>query len=44
MTYLNIRIEEEDKQMLKKYAGKYRMQLSAYVRSRLLSGLEEDGK
>ena len=45
MTYLNIRIEEEDKQILKKYADKYRMQLSSsYLRSRLLSELEEDGK
>lgn len=41
MTYLNIRITEQDKKLLKHYAGKYRMQLSSYVRSRLFNGLPD---
>ena len=44
MTYLNIRITEQDKQLLKKYAGKYRMQLSSYVRYRLLTDLKQKNK
>ena len=41
MTHLNIRITEEDKKLLQRWAGKHRMQLSSYVRSRLLSSLPD---
>lgn len=44
MTYLNIRITEQDKHLLKKYAGKYRMQLSSYVRYRLLTDLTKNNQ